>query len=569
MRDLIAYTILAAMFTLVGCSGPMKKESKSSFVIQEWDGPKPWTGKPIVNDPDDFQFVIIADLHGGNRPGIFEKAVEKINLMNPEFVLSVGDLIDGYTEDEYVVDKQWNAFEKQIAPLGMRFFFVPGNHDLSNNMMTEKWEERFGRSYYHFVYRNVLFLCLNSEDPPSHQMSNAQVEYVAKALDENRNARWTMVFMHKPLWLSEKTGWEKIEAMLVDRPHTVLAGHRHSYVKYVRHGRSYIRLATTGAGSSLAGYRVGRFDHITWVTMKDEGPLIANLDIHGILDENIVTEEIAPLLDGNWARIGEVVSDKELFESGATEIGLENPSSLPLIVDVKFGENKDVTITPSTFNLCIPPKSNETVQIAIKSLRPLNIRDIESLDLEISATLQQEGRPPLELKNNTHFIHFRSSWEGPQMVRNGSFTRGLRNWTFWKAEPETGSSEVISGELLVDVDERGDNLNIGIWQGIGGLRTNTTYRFSLRARGVDSPNEIVVQFTDDLDNPMNIVVDGKTGDTQLIKVSEVMSPFEFDFRIEGESDSYKAWLNIGFGSAEKIYIDNVSVRKVLDSSGEL
>jgi hypothetical protein len=86
---------------------------------------------------------------------------------------------------------------------------------------------------------------------------------------------------------------------------------------------------------------------------------------------------------------------------------------------------------------------------------------------------------------------------------------------------------------------------------------------------VDSPNEIVVQFTDDLDNPMNIVVDGKTGDTQLIKVSEVMSPFEFDFRIEGESDSYKAWLNIGFGSAEKIYIDNVSVRKVLDSSGEL
>ncbi len=43
--------------------------------------------------------------------------------------------------------------------------------------------------------------------------------------------------------------------------------------------------------------------------MKDEGPLIANLDIHGILDEDIVTEEIAPLLDGGWARIGEVVSE--------------------------------------------------------------------------------------------------------------------------------------------------------------------------------------------------------------------------------------------------------------------
>ena len=184
MRYLTTFTILVATISLAGCNGPIKQENRISFVVQEWDGAKPWTGKPIVNDPDEFQFVVISDLHGDNRPGIFEKAVEKINLMNPEFVLSVGDLIDGYTNDEYVVDKQWEAFEKLIGPLGMRFFFVPGNHDVSNDMMTEKWEERFGRSYYHFVYRNVLFLCLNSEDPPSHRMSDAQVEYVAKALHD-------------------------------------------------------------------------------------------------------------------------------------------------------------------------------------------------------------------------------------------------------------------------------------------------------------------------------------------------------------------------------------------------
>jgi hypothetical protein len=76
------------MITFAGCNGLVKQEDKTSFVVQEWLGPKPWTGKPILDDPDDFQFVIIADIHGGNRPGIFEKAVEKINLMNPEFVLS-------------------------------------------------------------------------------------------------------------------------------------------------------------------------------------------------------------------------------------------------------------------------------------------------------------------------------------------------------------------------------------------------------------------------------------------------------------------------------------------------
>ena len=66
-------------------------------------------------------------------------------------------------------------------------------------------------------------------------------------------------------------------------------------------------------------------------------------------------------------------------------------------------------------------------------------------------------------------------------------------------------------------------MNIGIWQGVGDLLTDGTYRFSLRARSVGSANQIAVQFSDDLDDP------------------------------------------IGFGSAEKIYIDDVSLRKVVDS----
>jgi hypothetical protein len=107
-------------------------------------------------------------------------------------------------------------------------------------------------------------------------------------------------------------------------------------------------------------------------------------------------------------------------------------------------------------------------------------------------------------------------------------------------------------------------LNFGVWQGVGDLRTDTSYRFSLKARGVGSPKEIGVQFSDDLDAPMNIIVDGKTEDTHLMEVSETTGLFEFDFKVEGESDSYAAWLTIGFGSAEKIYIDDVSLREVVE-----
>jgi hypothetical protein len=545
-----------------GCNEPIGQKSETLFVFQECNGPKPWTVKPFLNDPNEFQFAIISDIHGGNRPGIFEKAVEKINLMNPEFVLSVGDLIDGYTDDKHVVDEQRNAFEKQIAPLGMRFFFVPGNHDLSNNLMTKKWEDRFGRSYYHFVYRNVLFLCFNSEDTLLNNISSAQIEYMAKALEDHKDVRWTMVFMHQPMWLSENTGWKKIEAMLVGRPHTVLAGHRHSYAKYLRNGQSYIRLATTGGKSELNGYRYGSFDHITWVTMTDKGPRIANIDIQGILDEDIVTEEIAPLLVDPWDKTGEVVSDKRLFESGTTKVVLENPLSLPLKVELNFSENKDVAITPLSLDRAIPPKSTEIVQVEVNASKPLNIDDIEPLELEITAVLQEKGRPPLEIKN-THYIHFRGNWEGPQLLKNGRFTRGLQDWTISKATPQTGSAKVISEQLVVEAAQRGDNWNVGVWQDIGPLQANTTYRFSLRARGFDSSNEIAIQFTGNDDKPINIVIDGKTEDMHLMKISQDMELISFDFKIERQSDSSWAWLNIGCGTPGKLVIDDISLRKAV------
>ena len=64
--------------------------------------------------------------------------------------------------------------------------------------------------------------------------------------------------------------------------------------------------------------------------MKDKGPLIANIDIQGILDEDIVTEEIAPLLVDPGTRRVRWFRTKRLFESGTTKVVYKNPLSLPL-----------------------------------------------------------------------------------------------------------------------------------------------------------------------------------------------------------------------------------------------
>jgi hypothetical protein len=46
-------------------------------------------------------------------------------------------------------------------------------------------------------------------------------------------------------------------------------------------------LATTGGVSKMRGLRYGEFDRIAWVTMKNEGPVIANILLDGIYPENM------------------------------------------------------------------------------------------------------------------------------------------------------------------------------------------------------------------------------------------------------------------------------------------
>jgi hypothetical protein len=261
----------------------------------------PWSNLDLNNADAGFQFAIVTDRTGGRRPGIFDTAIDKLNMLQPEFVISVGDLIEGYSDDPGVWALQWSEFQSRIDRLEMPFFYCAGNHDISNAAMGEEWNRKFGRSYYSFVYHDVLFLVLNSEDLPEkgrpYQIGTAQQKWAIEEIDRHPDVRWTFVFLHKPTWTytgqeedPARLGWQSIEDALVSRQYTVFAGHKHKYTRYLKDGRDYIMLATTGGGSKLEeGIPGGRFDHFVWVTMKDDGPVIANLLVDGVLPEDVST----------------------------------------------------------------------------------------------------------------------------------------------------------------------------------------------------------------------------------------------------------------------------------------
>jgi hypothetical protein len=288
----------------VALSGTQKLATNELQV--EIEERNPWTHLKLNNDANAFHFVVVSDRTGGHRPRIFSQAVEQINLLQPAFVISVGDLIEGYTKDRAKLAEQWKEFQTYTSKLQMPFFYVPGNHDLANSVETKEWSERFGRRYYHFLYRDVLFLAVCADDPYESddkgkdlkgKLSPEQLEYFQKVLKENPNPRWTIVCTHKPLWTHENlatNGWLDLEKLLEGQSYTVFAGHIHRYQKFVRQGMNYYQLATTGGGSRLRGLAYGEFDHIAWVTMNKGAPVVANVMLDGILPENLkrtITDE--------------------------------------------------------------------------------------------------------------------------------------------------------------------------------------------------------------------------------------------------------------------------------------
>lgn len=285
----------------------------------------PWTSLEALDSEARFHFVVVSDRTGGHRPGVWQQAMDKIDLMQPAFVVSVGDLIEGYTDDHAQLDEQWDEIDRMVRTVDAPFFYVSGNHDYSNEVMADVWAERLGPSYYSFRYKDALFVILNSQlfdregieghgqrggDWASEQA--AQLAWLEGTLKAGEDARWTFLFMHRPFWSEPwkrpprgealpATGpwerheenppeWKSVEAMLGDRPYTFFAGHEHTYDYEQSSGAPHqhrITLATTGGVSDLRGPAYGSFDHFAWITMTEDRPVIANLLLDGVLPADL------------------------------------------------------------------------------------------------------------------------------------------------------------------------------------------------------------------------------------------------------------------------------------------
>jgi len=400
MRNILKL-VLAFYIALIP-SLRINAQSSNIFKSDVENVKKPWSDLDFYNNPDNFQFAIVGDRAGGTRPGVFAEAVKKLNTLYPEFVLCVGDLIPGYTRDTTQLRVWREEVDKIISKLKMPFFYLPGNHDITNDLMAKDWEARYGRRYYNFVYKNTLFIILDSNDDDEYNLTEEQTTFVLNTLKENQDVRWTFVLMHHPIWTYDTGGrFERIENALADRKHTVIAGHTHTYEHLVRNNSNYYILATTGAGSGLRGNRFGEFDHVAWLTMTDNGPVLANLRLDGILSDRVAnadTDKLANSLLSN-TRFNRVIlcNEGDKFTDGTVYLNVSNSSDETLFIDLRFYHHHQLNISSPEINIELNPGEKKIVEIELSTDEPVDYHQLEMLRMAWSMRYEIPEYPDFKL----------------------------------------------------------------------------------------------------------------------------------------------------------------------------
>ena len=239
----------------------------------------------------------------------------------------MGDVVEGYSDEKAELDAEWDQVDEILNTLKMPFFRTPGNHDFANKTAQLVWRERHGATYFSFVYKNVLFMVLDSEDgsrpsPPPEmkekielynrlqtedpakartmlaklmsdeavvaglskpvEFPEKQMAWIKKTLADHAHVRWTFLFQHEPAWENPSESFKAIQKMRNRRDHTFIAGHLHYHGYDNIAGHEHITMGP--AGASFHHEDPGNVDHIMWVTMTDDAPQIGNNALEGLFD---------------------------------------------------------------------------------------------------------------------------------------------------------------------------------------------------------------------------------------------------------------------------------------------
>jgi hypothetical protein len=241
------------------------------------------------------RFAVIGDRTDEAQEGVYESILDEVERLRPDFVLTVGDAIQGYTEDTTEMNDEWQEYLSLLDHLTMPIYFTPGNHDITTEAMRPMYERYIGSAYYSFDIEGCHFIVLDNTPGaggPAQPLGEEQWRWLVDDLTAHADARFTFVFCHKPFWYENRFANkpDSLHDLLVRHGvDAVFTGHYHHYFSDDLDGIKYTGVGSSG-GDSRTPFEYLRF-HFVWVTVDNEGVHIAPIDRNSVQPWDYATAE--------------------------------------------------------------------------------------------------------------------------------------------------------------------------------------------------------------------------------------------------------------------------------------
>jgi Icc protein len=170
-----------------------------------------------------FTFAFMTDIHlepGRNAVSGFKQAIENVNKLNPDFVLTGGDLVaDALGQSYGRADSLYKLFQETCRDFKMPVYNTMGNHEIYGiyaesgadrnhpEYGERMFENRMGPSWYSFDHKGWKFMVLNSiEDTRKGgyvgMIDSLQMDWIRKELQNTDAATPIILSTHIPLMMA-------------------------------------------------------------------------------------------------------------------------------------------------------------------------------------------------------------------------------------------------------------------------------------------------------------------------------------------------------------------------------